>query len=240
MRKRIFPPVLLLAVLFVVITVLAMHEAKSQPTLAFAAAQKQVYLTFDDGPSTVVTNRILDILQKEDVKATFFIVSDRAETRRETLLRIAKEGHTVGVHSASHDYSKIYASDEAFLKRRQQMRFFYSIRDGHHSLRIPFPGRRTQPKRAQERNSRAKGISCRRLECRLRRRRNSSCKFGCTHKRKYPNFRREKSRHFAPARFRSSSGNRRRTALDYRILPCARVRFLRILVRLSDSRTAPR
>lgn len=115
MRKRIFPPVLLLAVLFVVITVLAMHEAKSQPTLAFAETQKQVYLTFDDGPSTVVTNKILDILQKEDVKATFFIVSDRAETRRETLLRIAKEGHTVGVHSANHDYSKIYASDEAFL-----------------------------------------------------------------------------------------------------------------------------
>lgn len=79
------------------------------------AGKRRIYLTFDDGPSTVVTGRVLDTLHREGVKATFFIVSDRVPGREEVLRRIVREGHTVGVHSATHDYSAIYASDEALL-----------------------------------------------------------------------------------------------------------------------------
>nr|MDE6273526.1 polysaccharide deacetylase [Clostridiales bacterium] len=82
----------------------------------YAAEEKRIYLTFDDGPSTVVTGRILDTLKEQNVKATFFVVSDRALTRKETLRRIAAEGHTIGVHSATHEYGKIYASKQSFLE----------------------------------------------------------------------------------------------------------------------------
>ena len=115
MQKKYIP---LVAVFLAALLVLAAHlGARATParTVFSFAEEKRIYLTFDDGPSTVVTGRILDTLQRENVKATFFIVSDRAHGREETLRRIVREGHTVGVHSATHDYSSIYASDKALL-----------------------------------------------------------------------------------------------------------------------------
>lgn len=119
MQKRYIP----LAVFFVVLLVFLAHFGArfsfAVPAHTYAdeiPSEKKVYLTFDDGPSTKVTNRILDILHEENVKATFFVVSDRAYGRKQILRRIAAEGHTLGVHSKSHDYSKIYASDDALLK----------------------------------------------------------------------------------------------------------------------------
>jgi len=140
MRKRYFPPFLLLAVLFVVIAFCAAHSGKQEAVLSFAESKKEIYLTFDDGPSTVVTNRILDTLRDEGVKATFFIVSDRAQTRRETLKRIVREGHTIGVHSASHDYSKIYASNEALLKDVNECAQFIRSVTGITPTVYRFPG----------------------------------------------------------------------------------------------------
>lgn len=122
MQKKYLPLALVLVVLLTLLALVGMRTMEAAPTIGFAAeskqdsAVKQVYLTFDDGPSTVVTGRILDILGEEQVKATFFIVSDRVYRREETLKRIASEGHTLGVHSATHIYHEIYASDEAFLK----------------------------------------------------------------------------------------------------------------------------
>jgi len=78
--------------------------------------QQTVYLTFDDGPSRQ-TQKVLDILDKYRVKATFFVVSGNVtESGKEALKRAAEEGHTVGMHSDSHDYKKIYASVESLLK----------------------------------------------------------------------------------------------------------------------------
>ncbi len=117
MQKRFLPAALVLAVLLAMFIAcgLQFSSARAAFSLASAEEERKIYLTFDDGPSTVVTGRILDILRKEDIKATFFIVSDMAKTRQETLSRIAEEGHSLGVHSASHDYARIYASDEALL-----------------------------------------------------------------------------------------------------------------------------
>ena len=84
---------------------------------AFAEEQKKViYLTFDDGPSDRVTPKILDVLKKEKVPATFFIVGTQAERRKNILKRIYDEGHSIGVHSYSHKYKEIYSSREALLK----------------------------------------------------------------------------------------------------------------------------
>ena len=76
---------------------------------------KYVYLTFDDGPNTNFTGRILDILARQQVKASFAVVGSNAEKNPDLLKRITKEGHTVINHTYTHDYKKIYASPEALL-----------------------------------------------------------------------------------------------------------------------------
>lgn len=74
-----------------------------------------VYLTFDDGPSKY-TDSILDYLSAYDLKATFFVVPDGSEESSRKLKRIADAGHTIGIHTATHEYNKIYASVEAYLE----------------------------------------------------------------------------------------------------------------------------
>lgn len=80
-----------------------------------ADAEKTVYLTFDDGPS-VQTPKILEILERYDVKATFFVVGREDEQSRQWMRDITDAGHTLGMHTYSHDYERIYASTEAFLE----------------------------------------------------------------------------------------------------------------------------
>lgn len=78
-------------------------------------AGKQVYLTFDDGPSKN-TGEILDILKEYDVKATFFVIGKTDKTSKKLYKRIVDEGHTLGMHSYSHKYDIIYNSVEDFDK----------------------------------------------------------------------------------------------------------------------------
>lgn len=77
--------------------------------------ERCVYLTFDDGPSAL-TGQVLDILAEYDVKATFFVVYQQDEQSLEMYRRIVAEGHTLGIHSASHNYKQIYRSVEAYLE----------------------------------------------------------------------------------------------------------------------------
>ena len=65
-------------------------------------ADKEVVLTFDDGPLPPHTVRILDILAAECVKANYFIVGGMARAHPELVRRIHKEGHIVGTHSENH------------------------------------------------------------------------------------------------------------------------------------------
>lgn len=120
MQRKFLAPALILVALLTLLAYCGLKALESTPTMSFAEEQKEVYLTFDDGPSTSVTERVLDVLKEKEVKATFFIVSDRVYNRESTLKRMAREGHTLGVHSATHEYSKIYASDEALLKDVQK------------------------------------------------------------------------------------------------------------------------
>ena len=77
--------------------------------------EKIAYLTFDDGPSSI-TGEILDTLQDEGMKGTFFILgSTMTKEGEENLKRMAREGHTIGIHTYSHQYKEIYASVESFL-----------------------------------------------------------------------------------------------------------------------------
>lgn len=77
--------------------------------------KKVCYLTFDDGPDRNNTARVLDVLKEYDVKATFFVVYKDYKEERALYKRIVEEGHTIGVHTASHNYNKIYSSVDAYL-----------------------------------------------------------------------------------------------------------------------------
>lgn len=78
------------------------------------ALPKIVCLTFDDGPSKN-TAPILEILDKEQVPATFFVCAqDANEAYMPLVADIAAAGHQIALHSATHQYSKIYASTDAF------------------------------------------------------------------------------------------------------------------------------
>lgn len=73
-----------------------------------------VYLTFDDGPSEY-TEKILEILDSFNIKATFFISPKDTEESFNLMNKIAEAGHTIGVYTASHDYDAIYSSADAYV-----------------------------------------------------------------------------------------------------------------------------
>ena len=73
---------------------------------------RRVALTFDDGPSPIYTPRILDILKKNDVKATFFVLGKCVKLFPDVLRRIYKEGHLIGNHTYHHKRLTIISSKE--------------------------------------------------------------------------------------------------------------------------------
>jgi len=75
-----------------------------------------VYLTFDDGPGKY-TDKVLDILKEENIKATFFVLGIQAERNPLFTKRIVDEGHSIGNHTYDHDYKKIYGSFDVFAEQ---------------------------------------------------------------------------------------------------------------------------
>lgn len=100
---------------------------------------RRVYLTFDDGPS-IYTDELLDILAEYDVKATFFVTGKGKEGYGDIYRRIVEEGHTLGMHSYSHEYSNIYASLENFQEDIETLRNFLYRETGTVSSFYRFPG----------------------------------------------------------------------------------------------------
>ncbi|GGG10116.1 hypothetical protein GCM10010912_63160 [Paenibacillus albidus] len=103
-------------------------QQQSQPAKAVAAAAlpvaaakgtKTVYLTFDDGPSPI-TAKVLEILQQEKVKATFFVLGEQAETHPELINAIWEQGHTIGNHTYNHNYQELYSGFPVFWSQIKQ------------------------------------------------------------------------------------------------------------------------
>lgn len=101
--------------------------------------EKFVYLTFDDGPSDL-TPKVLDLLDQYDAKATFFVVYKDEEAYTEYLSEIVSRGHTLALHSYSHDYKKIYASVDAFLADFQKVYDWVYEETGVRPTLFRFPG----------------------------------------------------------------------------------------------------
>lgn len=81
--------------------------------------EKIAYLTFDDGPTQKATGKVLDILKKEDVKATFFVVGKHVKEHPELVKRAYEEGHYIANHGYNHNNSKLYKSTDSFISEIQ-------------------------------------------------------------------------------------------------------------------------
>ncbi len=101
-----------------------------------AVTQKTCYLTFDDGPSDN-TLKILDILDKYKIKATFFVMGTG---KLSYVKKIHEAGHTVALHTYSHNYSQIYRSQKAYFNDLEKIGEAVKKYTGVDSKVIRFPG----------------------------------------------------------------------------------------------------
>lgn len=90
------------------------EQAKAEIENIYHSYSKRVFITFDDGPSTV-TPQILDTLKQENVKATFFVLGSRVEAQPDMVKRMYDEGHFIANHGYSHKYTSIYQSPQTVL-----------------------------------------------------------------------------------------------------------------------------
>ena len=97
-----------------------------------------IYLTFDDGPSNN-TSKILDILKQEDIKATFFLVNFNS-SYNPVVKRIYDEGHSIGIHSYTHNYKLIYSSVSAYFDDLNKMNDKIKTITGSDTKLLRFPG----------------------------------------------------------------------------------------------------
>lgn len=107
----------------------------SQPETVYPEG-KIIYLTFDDGPGPY-TEDLLELLDKYQIKATFF-VCDNGMARM--LSKIKEAGHSIGAHCRTHDYSVVYADDEAYLEDLEAITGLIYEYTGEHTTLIRFPG----------------------------------------------------------------------------------------------------
>ncbi len=116
-------------------TVLVREETTAPPD------KKVIYLTFDDGPGKY-TPQLLDLLKQYNAKATFFVVNTgySTEYKEQTMQRIVAEGHTLAIHSATHDFAQIYASEDAYFKDLYKMQELIRKATGLNSMLLRFPG----------------------------------------------------------------------------------------------------
>ena len=98
---------------------------------------KTIYLTFDDGPSAR-TPEVLQILADNGVKATFFVKNGGKYTHY--MQDIVAQGHTIALHTYTHDYASIYSSDEAYLSDLQQISDLVYNETGVRTNIMRFPG----------------------------------------------------------------------------------------------------
>ena len=109
------------------------ENAKEKP-------KKIVYLTFDDAPGGDVTRKTLDILKEENVPATFFIIGEQIKGQEDIILRMKDEGHSLGLHSFTHERCKLYGSSSDFISemKKVQQALYDVTGENYYILRFPF------------------------------------------------------------------------------------------------------
>ena len=108
---------------------------------------KVVYLTIDDGPSEY-TDEIIKILNKNNVKATFFMINGNMKAYPEQVKNIVKNGNTAGFHSVSHDIHKLYVSKTSAKEEFDTNQATFKKITGQTSkvIRLPFGSKPYTPR----------------------------------------------------------------------------------------------
>lgn len=118
------------------------ESAQSEIKGIYSSDEKQVFLTFDDGPSPL-TPLILNILKEEQVPATFFVVGSRVDLYPDIVKREYDEGHYIANHGYTHKYSQIYTSEQMvldeYIKCEQSIKNAIKNQD-YNSYFFRFPG----------------------------------------------------------------------------------------------------
>lgn len=99
----VFLILLLIFMMYMVIpNYIARNKSKDVIKTIDKNSEKTIALTFDDGPDPLYTNRLLDLLEKNNVKATFFLVARKAADNKDIVDRMKREGHGIGMHTMYH------------------------------------------------------------------------------------------------------------------------------------------
>ena len=108
---------------------------------------KVVYLTIDDGPSEY-TDEIIKILNKNNVKATFFMINNNMQAYPEQVKNIVENGNTAGFHSVSHDIHKLYVSKTSAKEEFDTNQATFKKITGQTSkvIRLPFGSKPYTPR----------------------------------------------------------------------------------------------
>lgn len=136
---------LIAGVLFLAIPFVTSAETPAEPSSSDEKTYT-VYLTFDDGPSPV-TGPVLDILKEYEVPATFFVLGDTSDDSLELYRRMSEEGHSIGIHSYTHD-NAVYQNFDNFsqdfekledliLENIGSLSYLYRMPGGSNSANCP-------------------------------------------------------------------------------------------------------
>lgn len=105
-------------VIAIIILILILSCTISKPSYGaeMEKDKKTVYLTFDDGPSPGTTNEILKVLQKNNVKGTFFVIGKNARENSGVIKKITESGMSIMPHTDLHEYNKIYSCATSYFE----------------------------------------------------------------------------------------------------------------------------
>lgn len=117
-----------------------LKEAQAKARLEYLANTKIAYLTFDDGPHPTNTEKVLEVLKNNDIKATFFMIGDMASRNPELVKKVKEAGHTIANHTTNHKYK--YRTSEEFLADIQDTdnKISEALGEPHKSLFVRVPG----------------------------------------------------------------------------------------------------
>ena len=124
--------------------------------------KKELYLTFDDGPTPIITDWLLDLLSQYNAKGTFFCIGNNIEKNPQLFLKIIANGHAVGNHTYNHlkgwkHKTKNYIDD---IQQTNQIMNSLKSNDGTKLFRPPYGAWHPDPLRPPILNTSTKGTQC--------------------------------------------------------------------------------
>ena len=120
------------------ITNLIDTETEKKQIIEKYKGKKVIALTFDDGPSRY-TEKLLDILEENDAKATFFVLGYKIEDRMDTVKRISRNGHSIGIHGYTHKLFTKLSEEEINYEIEETRNILENIiNDKVNFIRVPY------------------------------------------------------------------------------------------------------